>query len=135
MAKYVMFSPVSGVVLLNGAPVVGAKVERSYLWRWAKQRADDSVVTDAQGRFTMPEVTGSSMSAWLPHEPFVEQGIAVYVEGKRYAVWGHNRRNYESNSELSGKPLRLRIELSMEPKTYSNEPKSTEPVVGRFTLE
>jgi hypothetical protein len=129
MAKYVLFSPVSGTVYMNGVIVPNARVERRYNWRWGEKKAVDETVTDKQGRFSLPEITGTSMSAWLPHEPYVEQDIDVYVDGKKYPVWGGVRRAYSLNHELGGKPAtKLRIELTAEATEHVN-------TAGRFTIE
>ena len=68
------------------------------------------------------------MSAWLPHEPYVTQDMNVYVSGKKYEVWGGVRRDYDTNSELAGRAIKLRIELSAEISIYGQS-------AGRFTIE
>lgn len=128
MAKYVLFSPVSGTVYLNGVVVPDARVERRYYWRWGNVRATDEVTTDKQGRFSLEAITGKSATAWLPHEPVIEQDIDIYVKGQKYQVWGSTKRSYEVNSELGGKTIKIRIELTAEVVEYGK-------TLGRFTIE
>lgn len=134
MAKYVLFSAVSGTVYLNGAAVAEARIERKYYWRWSNERASDETTTDAQGRFSLKQIEASSMSAWLPHEPYVEQSILVHYRGQQYEVWGYDKRNYSTNGELDGKAIKLRIELTLDLKRFG-DPQYFGRAVGRFTFE
>ena len=68
------------------------------------------------------------MSAWLPHEPVVEQDIDVYLKDQKYQIWGGARRNYDLNNELGGKAIKIRVELLSNVVEYGN-------TVGRFTIE
>ena len=118
MAK-VMFSETSGVVLDHGEPVVGAKIDRSYLWVWNNAKHSDSTVTDASGRFRLPELTATSLTSLFPHEPIVRQKITISHNGTSYDAWETRRRNYEVNGERpGGKKVKLRCELSAAPAEY-----------------
>jgi len=128
MAKYVLCSAMSGTVVLNGAPVADARVVRRYDWHWGNQRATDETVTDKQGNFSLPEIVGKSMSAWLPHQPNIDQDIEVYVGAQKYEIWAGNKFSYEPNSELKGKPKPLRFDLLGKPVTH-------EHIVGRYLME
>jgi hypothetical protein len=115
---------------MNGVPVPDARVERRYNWRWGEKAATDEVVTDKNGRFNMPEISASSMTAWLPHEIVIEQDVDVYVGTQKYQVWGGWKRSYKLNDELeqNGKPIKLRVELTAKTTQFGKS-------VGRFTLE
>ena len=117
MGKFCLFSAVEGVVLERGQPVPGAQIERSYSWTWKKQQGTDQASTDAQGRFQFPAIQGSSFfRGFLPHEPMVEQTILIHHGGKTYKAWMFDKRNYEQNGELAGKPIVLSCSLETEPR-------------------
>ncbi|HPG61271.1 MAG TPA: hypothetical protein PK586_04640 [Casimicrobium sp.] len=128
MAKYVLCSAMTGTIVMNGAPVADARVVRRYDWHWGNQRASDETVTDKQGRFSLPEITGKSMSAWLPHQPNIDQDIEVYVGAQKYEIWAGNKFSYEPGSELKGKPKPLRFDVLGKAVTH-------EHIVGRFSME
>lgn len=102
MGKVVLFSPLSGVVLSQGKPVVGATVKRYANWRWGKKTYDDTVTTDAQGRFAFAELNGTMLlGSVLPHEPYIEQRITIEHGGKTYIAWEGAKRGYALNDELT----------------------------------
>ena len=102
MGKVVLFSPVSGVVLSQGKPVAGAVLKRQAQWRWGNKTYDDTVTTDAQGRFSFAELNGTMLlGSVLPHEPYVEQSITIEHDGKSYIAWRTVKRGYSRNDELS----------------------------------
>lgn len=116
MAQRVLFSAVQGQVLLGGQPVAGARVERSWVWKRPDDTQRDSAVTDAEGRFSLPEVAEKSFFGGLfPHEAFVRQTIVIEHGGRSHKAWMFSKRNYEANGELAGRPIRLRCRLEAEP--------------------
>ena len=116
MGKMCLFSAVRGVVLDHGKPVAGARIERSYKWRWKNQTGSDEVVTDAHGAFVLQAIWGSSLSgSLLPHEPFVEQTILIQYGGATYNAWMLDKRDYDENGELDGRPISLLCKLEAEP--------------------
>lgn len=114
MAKMIIFSAVDGIITHNGAPVAGAKVERSFNWGMKDETGGDATVTDAQGHFSLPTITRRSWMSFLPHEPVVQQTIIVHVEGSSYKAWMYFKRNYDDNGEL-GRPIRLTCRLESDP--------------------
>jgi len=118
--SYVLFSQISGTISLNGIPVTGARVSRTYHWDWGNTGAVDETLTDKQGNFTLPEITGRSISAWIPHQPNIDQRIEVFTEEREYEIWSGNKFSYESNSELTGKSNFLRFDLLGEPITHEH---------------
>jgi hypothetical protein len=115
MAKFVIFSAVSGKVLHNGKPVSGAVLERTFVWQ--EEQATDSVTTAGDGTFSFPKIErGSFLSSLLPSEPLSEQTIMIRHQGKAYKAWYFVKRNYRDNGELEGRPLRMTCRLEAEPK-------------------
>lgn len=116
MAKMVLFSAMEGRVLHNGKPVAGAQIERSWRWSWKSENGADQTTTAADGGFVLPAVVRTSwMGSLLPHEPLVDQIISIQVAGKTYKAWAHFKRNYDTNGEHQGLPLRVTCRLESEP--------------------
>lgn len=119
--KNVLFSDVKGQVVLNGKPVSGAEVERSYEWAWNHSKGTEKTQTDQNGRFVFASITQSGgLSGLLPHEPVVFQEITIRHNGQEYVAWQYTKHNYENNGELKGKPLDLYCELSKAPTDNGN---------------
>jgi hypothetical protein len=115
-SKNVLFSAVKGQVLLNGQPVSGAEVERSWEWAWNSSKGEDKVKTDASGRFAFAAVAQSAgTSKFMPHEPVVFQNVVIRHQGKSYVAWQFTKHNYDDNGELKGKALSMHCELSKAP--------------------
>lgn len=115
MAKMVMFSGVSGKVLLDGKPVAGAVVEREFRWSWKSETGTDSTQTDASGAFRLPVIERSSfMGSVLPHQPNVRQTILIKHGGKTHKAWMFNKGNYDLDGELD-RPIVMTCRLEREP--------------------
>lgn len=116
MAKMVLFSAVQGRVLLAGKPVAGATLERSFHWAWKSEDGSDSTSTNAAGEFSLPVIERSSfLGSLLPHEPVIKQSILIQHGGKSYKAWMSFKRDYDSNSENQGKPIKVTCNLDAEP--------------------
>ncbi|WLI87391.1 hypothetical protein Q4S45_11590 [Massilia sp. R2A-15] len=117
MAKFVIFSEVSGQVLHYGKPVSGAVLERTFDWH--REQAIDHATTDAEGKFSLPKIErGSFLSSLLPSEPFTEQIIMIRYQGNAYKAWYFVKRNYRENGELEGRPIRMTCRLESAPETH-----------------
>jgi len=134
MGKMCLFSAVHGVVLDHDKPVAGATIERSYNWAWKNQNGGDQTTTDATGTFALPAIWGSSFfGSLLPHEPFVEQTILIHHDGRTWKAWMLDKRNYDENGELGGRPIslicRLEAEVSHHGEAYGIcEPQPATPI-------
>jgi len=117
MGNLVLFSAVSGTVLLDGKPVAGAKVDREFDWAWKSEKGHDGTSTNAEGHFALPAITRSSFfGSLLPHEPLIKQTITINHAGKAYQAWVLFKRDYDNNGELDGKPIALTCKLDTEPQ-------------------
>jgi hypothetical protein len=115
MAKKVLWSAMSGRVLMNGQPAAGAVLARSWHWHWNNEKAADQAVANAAGQFSFPAVEGKSLLGnLLPHEPVVEQLMKVDYQGKTYVAWAYFKRSYKEDSENNGKPLVVTCRLEAE---------------------
>lgn len=119
MGKLVIFSEVRGRVLLDGKPVPGATVERTFDWVAKDERGKDSTTTGPTGEFTLPAIERRSLLASLfPHETLIGQTLTVHHAGKSYLAWRFTKRDYQPNGELQGKPLRLVCRLEAAPTQH-----------------
>jgi len=119
MEKMCMFSGVQGVVTEQGKPVAGALIERRFKWAWKGETGVDRTQTDAEGRFRLDPVwRGSLLGRLLPHEPSVEQEIRILHGNRSYVAWQFNGDSYKQDSELFGRPVRLRCDLASEARAH-----------------
>lgn len=100
----VLMSPMEGTLIeASGEPVVGVRLVRRWDWVWTNRQGADETVTDEEGKFQFPRVTGSSVTArLLPHEPNVRQIIVAHSPTGEVEIWRAIKGNYEENSELGG---------------------------------
>ncbi|WP_231758994.1 DUF6795 domain-containing protein [Microbulbifer elongatus] len=109
--KVCTFSPISGVILFEGKPAVGARVIRVTDYQSKNQ---DEVVTDNTGHFEMPGVYARHVVNFLPQEFVVGQLINVIYNDQEYKIWSGVKRKREENAESRGKPLVVTCELTQD---------------------
>ncbi|MGI9282637.1 MAG: DUF6795 domain-containing protein [Endozoicomonas sp.] len=109
VGKMCTFSRISGVILNNGEPVVGAKIIRETRY---EKTFSDQTVTDESGHFEMPALFVRSIAKYLPQEFVVWQSMKIEVNGSEHEIWDAAKRSKEENSESRGKPLIVTCELS-----------------------
>lgn len=113
----VLMSEMEGrLVDAAGEPAAGVRLVRTWDWAWRNRQGSDETVTDAQGYFHFPAVTGRSRTARIvPHEPSIRQTITAHHANGETEIWLAIKRNYEANSELAGRPLRVICGLTAVP--------------------
>jgi len=118
----VLMSGVEGrLVSASGEPVANMRLVRTWHWAWTDTRGQDEKMTDAQGRFHFPPVTGRSISArFIPHEPDILQKITAQAASGPVNIWSARKSNYRENSELQGQPLHILCGLNKLPGSGSN---------------
>jgi hypothetical protein len=117
----VLMSEMQGQLLdVGGEPVAEVRLVRSWDWAWRNHQGSDETITDADGRFCFPAVTGRSLTARiLPHEPAIRQRIIAHHAGEESQIWSAIKRNYREGGELAGRPLRVRCGLTAVPGAES----------------
>jgi hypothetical protein len=137
MFKVCLFSPVKGKVVLNGQPVVGAVIERSYDWAWKNQKGRDETTTDQNGEFSLPAIYGTMiLGSVMPHEPVIDQTINIQYQGKTHEAWYAHKHDYAENGELTysengkltNRKLDVLCELSDTPQRHE------EGILGYFGI-
>jgi len=112
IGKICLFSDTVGQVVLNGEPIEGATIKRSVIWQ--NKTLEDTTVTDKSGNFHFNAKFTNSLSKFMPVEAVMTQNIVIQHNNNSYEAWKTNKRDFEENSELNGKPLNLICELSHE---------------------
>ena len=51
----------------------------------------------------------------IPAQPSIRQKLVIRYQGVEYEAWSHGKHDYDANSELDGKPLRLVCDLATAP--------------------
>lgn len=113
IGKACVFSQVKGQVTFEGKPVSGAKIVR--IAKWQKEETDETM-TDSEGNFELPPMYHRSVVKLLPAEFVTSQRLMVIHDNKEYGIWFTTKRAPEENSELNGKPLAFKCELTDEPR-------------------
>lgn len=108
--EVVLFSPMEGVITLNGKTVNAARVEL-FLKYEDNDGEKESFTTDSIGKFFIPAkkdvVKLSTISKFV-----VAQEIRVHVKDTEYLIWTMGKGDVSEYGELSGKPVNLRCELT-----------------------
>ena len=109
--KVCLFSKMSGVIKLYGAPTAGVKLVRTV--DRAKPISDETI-TDKNGFFEFPAVFERTITKYLPQEFVVAQTIVAHHNNKEYKLWSGVKRSEEENSESKGNSLIVQCELNSE---------------------
>lgn len=114
---YVMASALQGVLVDgDGTPAAGVRVTRQWTWGWNGRTGSGDAVTDADGRFSFPEVAVSpGLTGRLPHAPGISIELSAEIDGADLTLLDLKKRNYEPDGELDGKPFRIRCRTDIEP--------------------
>lgn len=112
--KVCLFSGISGVITLDGAPVANARLVRTADRDGAKT---DETTTDENGAFSFPPMYERTITKYLPQEFVASQKIMLYDSGKEYKIWESVKREPVENTESRGKPLVVGCELNSEMKS------------------
>ena len=115
--RFCLFSDVNGRVVMNGQPVVGAVVERSYRIIGDDKTPMDTTMTDARGYFQFKKIWWYTLRAWLPGELNVSQHIWIKHGGMKYEAWRLIKpRPLEPDSELPDEASGEKF----DPKTFDS---------------
>lgn len=122
MTKYVLFSPVSGKIVLADKPVAGATVKRWFRGGYSDKEGTDIAITDAAGNFSFATVTFSSfMAGILPHEAVIAQKMFVVIDGTETLIYATVKRNYDNNGEY-GQALSFVFDPTARPSFIGPSP-------------
>jgi hypothetical protein len=121
MAKYVVFSPITGKIVIAGKPATGVPVTR-----WYKRGNDelaDKTTTDSSGDFSFPEVSFRSLlTQFSPFEVVITQRMMVTINGVETRIYSTVKRNYDLNGEYAGKALNFVFDPTATPSFIGADP-------------
>jgi hypothetical protein len=99
----------------SGKPAPDVRITRRWTWDWNGKTGADDTRTDAQGRFSFPEVTASSgLTGLIPHAPGVGIEFVADLPGGPLTLLDLRKLNYDPDGELDGRPLRLKCRSDIE---------------------
>lgn len=97
-------------------PVPNVRVERTLEWGWNGKTGSDVFTTDAQGRFSFPNVKGFSLLAGvLPVQPQVQIEITAHGPAGSVLLFMLIKKDYADRSEMKGKPFNIVCRIDLEP--------------------
>ena len=110
-----VFSPVTGVVTLNGEPVEGAEIVRT-----ADHEEDkiytDSVKSDIEGKFSFNDISTFSLRP-IMLGTIIRQKIIIKHNGYEYLAWRtvkHSNHKYgELNDKDNPEPIKLNLRCEL----------------------
>ncbi len=111
IGKVCLFSEMTGVVKLDGKPVVGVRLVRTV--NLSSDQVDETI-TDENGQFKFPASYEKTLTKYLPQEFVSNQEITAYYNDKEFRMWSAVKRSPEENSESRGKPLIVNCNLDGE---------------------
>lgn len=118
LEKCCLFSPVTGIVYIEGKLIKNAQVVRQCIWHIDNSKHLEETVTNEYGVFSFPLLLRSSQNARAHTEHIVEQDIIVRHKGKEYIAWQSYKADYELNSELKGEDIILICNLNSKPRRH-----------------
>lgn len=111
-----LFSPVEGVVTIEGEPCVNARIVQTVRTSRSNEISAESV-TDEYGRFSFDEVTEDrGLLSFLPSQFVANQRLFIFCENEEYIGWANTKMSPEINYESNGKPMSLVCDLSKKPE-------------------
>lgn len=114
--SYILFSPVSGTIVKDGKPCIGATLEQRVRSPYGEDKSIRAT-TDADGKFSFEEITESKgLFSFLPSEFVASQQITIVYDGDEYLGWAHSKRSDKRFSESDGKPFTLQCDLGKPPE-------------------
>lgn len=110
--EVILCSPMEGKLTYNGKAVTNTKLERKITWKDDTEETDTTYTND-KGIFHFP--LKKSIIKINPFSQFVvHHEITVNYQDKEYQIWTMGKLGKQIYSELNGKPVNFRCELTDE---------------------
>ena len=118
MKKVVLFSAMTGQLLMHGEPIRHAKIRRVVNFgETPEDDLTDYTETDGEGRFSFDEKSHRGLSNYFLIEFACRQQLFVTIDGIEQEFWAAVKMSPEANAEARGKPLKAVCELAAD-ETY-----------------
>lgn len=99
--KYVVSSPLSGVLIENGKPLTNTKIFRILRWNGNDSGLVETFVTDNEGRFFLP-VHEEELSLGVLAQFVASSKLEVELNGTHIDVWYNNKFEKDMYAETDG---------------------------------
>lgn len=125
----------------SGSPVANTKITRTWDWAWTGQRGQDQTVTNENGVFTFPVITGRSLSAQLlPHQVDIQIFLEAATDAKTVEFFSLSKGNYtnkvlhrDPKGVLQTVPLEIHCGIDALPRSESDRFYAGQCVYGLST--
>ena len=111
--EIVLASTMEGVLTYQGKPAGGVKLVRKLRWYDGDESAEDFVVTNPKGHFTLPIVKKVLEVSGYVHFVVSQEIIALH-RGEQIIIFAMGKSSKIEYGELGGKPVNLRCELTSD---------------------
>ncbi len=99
--NYVIISPMEGVLMQNGKPLVNTRITRRLRWNGNEEGLIEDFLTDEQGRFSLP-IHEEALSLGMLSQFVGSAKLEVEIDGEVFDVWYNNKFEKEIFSESEG---------------------------------
>jgi hypothetical protein len=113
----VMFSEVSGRVLLDGKPVSTQEIRQNFSWLGVDD-GDATTLTDDDGWYHFPAVYSRRKQPRGEKDIFISQTISTRHDERTITLWSTTKYDFLDRGELGGHPIRMEHELTGESRNY-----------------
>jgi hypothetical protein len=113
----VMFSAVSGRVLLGGEPVANQEIRQRFGWLGV-DGGDATTNTDTDGYYSFPTVVSYEKQPRNEKDVFINQQISTIHDEHTVTLWTATKHEFLDGGELGGVPIRVVHELTAESRSY-----------------
>lgn len=121
----VISSEVNGFIEDGKGPSSNLKIVREVYWTWGKEMIKDETISDASGRFYLPEIKRTTfLGSIMLHEPVIKISIQILKDDKVIDAFLSYKRDYDKNGEFKGI-----VEDSRKRKFYLSCNIGSEPTV------
>lgn len=118
--KNVLFSEITGKVILDGKPVEKAEIIQKVLIDH-NNSITNSMTTSSDGIFHFPQIERNKrIIDFLPAQFAIGQEILIHFDEKEITGWIYTKSDPEPNSEASGNKFELLCDLGAEPSYSDN---------------
>jgi hypothetical protein len=111
--KYVIFSPMEGVLMQNGQPLSKAKIIRRLKWNGNDEGLVEEFYTDDQGRFSLP-VHEEELSLGMLDQFVGKADIEFEIDTGKDYLWSSSKFFPEIYTESGGQMSNLVCDLDFE---------------------
>ena len=111
--KYVIFSPLKGVLVQNGTPLPRVKIIRNLSWNGSDGGVKEEFYTDENGHFSLP-IREENLSLNMLDQFVAKADLEYELNGEKHYLWSSSKFFPEIYTETDGPISGLICDISME---------------------